>query len=151
MLNQIDETRLSKKCDVMVRCHGGCTIQCMYTHLADIIEAKPDYIMLHIGTNNCTNKTSDEVIRELNKLTECIKCVLPKTELIISLPTVRLDNKVPKAIVNNVNQKLIKSSSYHLLDNTNIKEVHIGKKGLHLNKKGVKIMAKNIISLIRKL
>ena len=31
MLNKIDETRLSKMVDVKVRCHGGCTIQGMYS------------------------------------------------------------------------------------------------------------------------
>ena len=151
MLNQIDETRLSKEVDVKVRCHGGCTIQCMYTHMAEIINAKPEYILLHIGTNDCKTKTSDVVIQELNKLTKYIKIVLPSSQLIISLPTMRFDNKVPKAIVSMVNFKLLKEANYYFLDNSNITEEHIGKKGLHFNAQGVKIMAKNIISLIRKL
>ena len=37
MLNQIDEIRLSKRLEVRVRCHGGCTIKCVYNHLPDVL------------------------------------------------------------------------------------------------------------------
>ena len=130
---------------------GGCTIQGMYSHTADIFNSKPDYIMSHIGMNDCMTKTSNEVIKEISNLTKYIKNVLPSAEIIISLPTMRYDNKVAKSIVNNANVKLLQRGSYHLLDNLNIKVEHIGKKGLHFNAYGVKRMAKNIISLVRKL
>ena len=61
MLNQIDGERLSCTHDVKVKSDGGCTFGKMFTHLPDIIESKPDYIIYHIGTNDCGKKTSDEV------------------------------------------------------------------------------------------
>ena len=63
MLNQMEEGRLSKTYDIKVRCHGGCTIKCMYSHLPSIVKLKPEYIILHIGTNDCTSKTSDVVLK----------------------------------------------------------------------------------------
>ena len=87
----MDEKRLSKKWDVKVYCHGGCTIMCMYTHLAPVVKLKPEFILLHVGTNHCINKTSDEVLNELNKLTEYVREILPTSKVIISLPTMRTD------------------------------------------------------------
>ena len=81
MLNQMEEGRLSKMYDVKVRCHSGCTIECMYSHLPSMIKLKPECIILHIGTNDCTNKTSDEVVKELVTITEYIKYVLPSSSL----------------------------------------------------------------------
>ena len=83
MINQMEEGRLSKMYDVKVWCHGGCTMES---------KLKPECIILHIGTNDCTSKTSAEVLKELVNFTEYIKYVLPSPSLIISLPTVRADN-----------------------------------------------------------
>ena len=41
------------------------------------------------------------------------------------------------------------SSNLHVIDNDNISEYHIGKKGLHLNAKGTGRLVMNIISCIR--
>ena len=109
MLNQMDEGRLSKKYDVKVRCHGNCTIECMYSHLPSMIKLKPENIILYIGTNECTSKTSDDVLKELVTLTEYIKYVLPSSSLIISLPTVRTDNMTANQIRKNLNLVLIKA------------------------------------------
>ena len=46
MLNQIDETRLCKYGEVKVRCHEGCTVDCMYSHLPALLCDKPDYVVL---------------------------------------------------------------------------------------------------------
>lgn len=149
MLNRLDEKRLSKMYDVRIACHGGCTIKCLYTHLTPMFQLKPDYIILNIGTNDCSSKTSDQVLNELRKLYEFIKFVLPSAEVTISLPTVRSDNMRANQIIKNLNTKL-KRLQYQILDNSNINENHLGKKGLHFNDHGVKRMAKNIISLVRR-
>ena len=91
MMNQMDEERLSKhNMDVKVRCHGGCTVKCMYTHLPEMFNLKPDFILLHIGSNDCTHKTSDEW-DELRKLIEYIEKTLPLSKIILSLPIIRAD------------------------------------------------------------
>ena len=151
MLNQMDEQRLSNnKIDVKVRCHGGCTIRCLYSHLPDMFKHKPDYILLHIGSNDCCDKTSDEVLNEFKKLTAFISKELPCSKIIISLPIVRADNSRSTAI-----QKIFKTKLQRLLhpclDNSNIGLSHLGKKGLHLNTVGTRMMARNLISLIKQL
>ena len=151
MLNQMDEKRLSRgNIEVKVRSHGGCTIRCMFSHLPDIFKQKPEYILLHIGSNDCSTKTSDEVLNEFKVLTDYIQKELPCSTLIISLPIIRADNKVAIQIQKNFYLKL-KRLFYPFLDNSNIDLSHLGKKGLHLNNQGTKIMARNIISLIARL
>ena len=148
MLNQLDQEKLSKKYDVIVQCHGGCTIRCVYTHLPDMIELQPEFVIIHVGTNDCTTKTSCEVKKELENLLKYIQSKLPTTKLIISLPIVRSDNKIANQIVKNLNVKLRKSH-YDLLDNSNLNFSHLGRRGLHFNEYGIKVMAGNIISLIK--
>ena len=150
MLNQMDGTRLSKKYDVTVDCRGGCTIKGMYTRISNIIALKPEYILLHVGTNDCTNKTSDEVLRELECLLEYIRKVLPGSQVIISQPIVRADNIKANQIIKNFNFKL-KRLQYKMLDNSNLNVSHLGKRGLHFSDYGTKKMAINIISLIKRL
>ena len=151
MMNGIDEKRISNnKIEVKVECHGGCTVERMFTHLDTLVKYKPDYVLLHVGTNNCTNSTSDEMLRELKHLKEHIQLILPSTRIYISSPTVRTDNNKANIIIKNVNIKL-KKLGYILLDNSNIRDYHLGKKGLHFNNNGTKQMARNIISFIKRL
>ena len=148
MLNQIDEKRLSSKYDVKVMCRGGCSIECMYTHLPSALQFKSKYIVLNVSTNDSVRKTSDEILRELSNLKRHIENALPSCEVIISLPTVRTDGKKANQILRNLIIKL-KRSEHRLLDNSNMKAYHLGKKGLHLNYYGTRKIASNIISLIK--
>ena len=151
MLNQMDEERLSNKdVNVKIQCHGGCTISCMYSHLQKMFDLKPDYILLHIGSNDCTNNISDKVLSEFKMLTAYIAKELPYAKLIISLPIVRADSSRSNAIQQNFKLKL-QRLFFPCLENSNINLSHLGKKGLHLNNHGTKVMAKNIISLIKRM
>ena len=62
--------------------------------------------------------------------------------MIISRPTIRTDNGKAALTLSNFN-KLLGQLEVDFIDNVNIKEVHLGKKGLHLHKKG-----KNRLELI---
>ena len=151
MLNQMDEKLLSRyDIDVKVRCHGGCTVRCMYTHLPEIFRAKPDYVLLHIGSNDCTSKTSDEVLSEIKLLITYIKKSLPCVKVIISLPIIRADNTRANTIQKNLKLKLSRLFC-PCLEHSNVGLSDLGKKGLHLNFQGTKKMAGNIISLVKRL
>ena len=150
ILNQMDEKLLSKKYDVKVNSYGGCTIAGMYQHLPKMFALKPAYILLHVATNDCTNKTSCEILKELRDLFDHIQEQLPDSEIIISLPIVRRDNAAANQIVKNLCLK-IKKLNYKFLDNSNLTFSHLGQKGLHLSNHGTKKMALNIISLIKHL
>ena len=149
MLNRMDERRLSSKTvDVKMQCHGGCTISCMYNHLQIMFRDKPDYILLHIGSNDCASKTSDNVLHEYKMLTTYISNKLPGAKLITSLPIVRADYSRSNAIQQNLKFKL-QGLDFMCLDHSNVNLSHLGKKGLHLNNHGTRIVAKNIISLVK--
>ena len=150
MLNQMEEDRLSTKYKVMVQCHSGCTIKCLYSHLPKMIGIKPEHIILHIGTNDCTTKTSDEVMKELKKLVDDIQQLLPNTNIIISQLITRTDNTTANQIIRNLSMKL-KQLNYKILNNSNLEFKHLGRKGLHFNEHGVRKMALNLISLIKQL
>ena len=151
MLKGMDDERLSNQnYEIRRYCHGGCTIKCMLSHVNKLMQCKPEYVLLNIGTNDCVNNTSDEVLKELLSLKEHIEKKLPSTTVIISLPTVRMDSAKANVIIRNLNTKLKKLNMLHL-DNANLQEHHLGKKGLHFNDHGTKKMASNIISFIKRL
>ena len=151
MFNGIDGKRLSnERYEVKVEYHGGCTIQRMYSHLDNVLQSKPEVLVLNVGTNNCTNNTSDEVLSALIRLKNYIQKLLPSTIIYISTPTIRLDNSRANCIIRNLNVKL-KKAGFKLLNNVNITERDLGKKGLHFNIHGKRKMASNIISLIKHL
>ena len=54
--------------------------------------------------------------------------------MIVSRPTVPTDNGKAALTLSNFN-KLLRQLEIDFIDNVNIKEVHLGKKGLHLNEK----------------
>ena len=151
MLNRLNEKRLSNEnFEVKIRCHGGCTLKCLYTHLSWAFNLLPQHIIIHVGTNDCTKKISDEVLKELFDLKVFILKVLPSCKVWLSLPLMRTDNKVANSVIRNLNTK-VKRQCDMVLDHSNINERHLSRGGLHLNEHGTKLMAKNIISHIRRL
>jgi len=123
----MDEKRLSRgNIDVKVQCHSGCTVRCMYSHLPDIFSnvQKTDFILLHIGSNDCTRKTgktSDKVLYEIKQLVKYISRRLPCTKVIISLPIIRTDCSVAYHVQKHLYLKL-KRQYYPYLDHPNIND-----------------------------
>ena len=149
MLNGLDEKRLARdNFDVKLSCHGGCTIGCAYMHLDPVVTYNPDVILVHIGTNDCSSKWSYDVYDDLKDFFVHINSLLPRAEIVISLPTYRTDNSKANVTLTNFSFNLVRNNEFNYLDNSNIYEQHLGKKGLHFNSKGVKQIAKNIISFI---
>ena len=62
LLNQLDQEKLSRKYEVIVQCS--------------------EFVLLHVGTNDCTTKTSCEVKKELENRLNNIQSKLPTTKLI---------------------------------------------------------------------
>ena len=148
MFNQIDENRLSKKYNVKVRAFSGATIENMYWYLQPLLAKEPDYLLLHVGSNNCLTHTADEILSDLLKLKQHIENTLPNCSVILSQPIIRCDNQKAAKIIN----EFISKFNYLdvlTLDNSNIVREQLGKKGLHLNDQGTRQLAMNIISLIR--
>ena len=71
-------------------------------------------------------------------------------KFIISQPIICTDNRKAQMTINNLNSKL---SNLNILcmSNSNVKDDHLGRKGLHLNDRGNGRIALNIMNLIREL
>ena len=147
MFKGIDKTLISEDLNVVMSCHGGCTIECMFSHVEAIGRQKPEYALLHVGTNNCTSCTSEEVIEKLTSLYEHVRNISPSTEVFLSLPTTRWDNVRADTILKNVNIKMRRSRIPHI-EHTNITHAHLAKKGLHFSVRGKNVMADNIATFL---
>ena len=69
MLAGIDENRLTTgKHKVKVRYFLGARTDDMYAYMKPLLRKLPDYIILHIGTNDALNYTSREIFDKIFKL-----------------------------------------------------------------------------------
>ena len=62
---------------------------------------------------------------------------------------VRTDNTKANTTIRKTN-RLIKELQIQTVDNSNISEKHLGKRGLHLNQEGNTVFASNLLHAIRK-
>ena len=151
ILTGIDEKRLSRNNQVVkVQDVRGVTIDNLKHHLLHLLKKKPEHIMLHIGTNDAVSKMSRQILDELLQLKQYILNALPTCRVIVSRPTIRTHKN--KAVLNLSNfNKLLRQLEVEFSDNVNIKEVHLGKKGLHLNRKGKNRLELNFLQKLRNL
>ena len=144
MFKQIDEKRLcnSTKRNVKVRSFPGATSEKMYQNIAPLLLKEPKFIILHIGTKDCVNKSSDTIVDEILKLKHHIEVQLPGVIVIISSPITRTDNAKARLTIKHIINK-IKLLKVNYLLNDNIYDDYLGQKGLHLNQRGTGRMAVN--------
>ena len=131
---------------VRVRSFPGATIDDMDDYIKPSTRAKPDSLIIHIGTNNLTCDEPKEIVDKITKLGQAIQHGSPNTNIAISELAPRKDSRELNASVKSVN-KLLRSScttrnwAYleHKLD-----EECLNSKGLHLNKKGTALLATDL-------
>ena len=146
MIHGLEEHRL-KKYNVKVRSFPGARIDDMYDYLKPLIKKEPSAIILHIGTNDSTDKTCGQIINEINNLQTYIEENHPTVQIYISSPIVRTDNLNANRTLDEV-RTYFKSLSNNI-PNCNIDRSCLGSKGLHLNPKGSGRLAINFISLMK--
>ena len=123
-----------------VRAFSGSKINNMSSYIDPLLKKEPDYILLHVFTNDAPYKSLE--FTEVLRLKSCIKNALPGVIVILSQPTMRIDNaKVAPSICDKLDNLNI-----YVLDNSNINENYLGRKGLHLNGRGTGRLAMNIMS-----
>ena len=111
---------------------------------------QPECVILHVGTNDCVDNASDQVLRDLLALRQSIEKVIPGVKVILSQPISRYDgNALPSLRVQQLIRK-IEHVDVPLLKNRNLVRKHVGKKGLHFNDYGTARYAMNLISLIKR-
>ena len=135
---------------VKVRDFRGATIDDLKHHLVPLLKKKAEHIILHIGTNDAVSKTSRQILDELLQLKQHLINTLPTCRVIVSRIMIRTDNGKAALTLSNFN-KLFAQLEVDFINYVNIKEVHLGRKGLHLNKKGKDRLELNFLQNLRKL
>ena len=122
----------------------------MYDYLKPLLKKKPAHVILHIGSNDSPFKPAEKIVDEILNLKIYIEKVLPSSNVYISSPTIRYDNKKANLVLKEVTDMLTSLPIFEsTIVNDNINREGVGKKGLHLNAKGSTRLALNYISLMR--
>ncbi len=138
-----------KRYRAKVRPFRGARVDDIYDYIAPLLRKKPTNIILHIGSNDAIDKESKDIFCEILRLKDHIEGQLPNTKVVLSCPTLRLDNAKANRTLRDLDKKLnqlSKVSSCEIIPNGNVIGSMIGKKGLHLNQKGSDRLAKNFIA-----
>ena len=146
-LNGVQEKMMGPR--YKVRAFPGAIVRDFYHHAIPLLEKKPSSVVIMVGTNDSKVKTSESILVELLQLKTFIENSLPGCTVVISCPTYRFDEPLPRLTVMHLRRKLGMLNIPVIL-NENIEEIHIGKKGLHLNGRGSGRLAVNFMSYMRR-
>ena len=87
ILAGIDKIRLSfGKHKVKVRYFPGARTDDMYDYMKPLLWKLPNYIILHVGTNDAVSNISREILDKILKLKTYMQKELPKCQITISTP-----------------------------------------------------------------
>ena len=153
LLNNIEGNGVSsKKVKSIVRNFPGADSEDMLDYIKPILaKKKPDYLILHVGTNDLTSGCDTN--SNLEKIRKLIHELSPKTELVISKVIVRDDKPGISSRVENLNLVLESfAEKYNLfqISHGNITRKMLSKKKLHLNGNGISQFAQNLKNFVIK-
>ena len=145
-VNGYDMSKKLKNCKVYVKSFSGSKVQCMKDHMKPSMREKPDYTILHVGTNDLnSDRLSDLIAKSIVDLAITLKN--NSQNVIISNIVIRNDNFNEKAMeVNGYLKQLCIEKNIFLIDHT--KTIHsrnINRSKLHLNKSGSIILSNNFV------
>ena len=135
--------KLKANCKVYAKSFPGATTQCMMDYMKPSIRAKPDHIILYVGTNELqSNATPSEIAEKVTSLASEIKC--NKCEVSISaivITTDKPDLKKKGIEVNNALKNMCEEKNIFLIDHSKkLKASHLNSSRLHLNRKRDQIL-----------
>ena len=150
MLNNINSRGLSKSKKVTVINHPGATSDVIEEELEATVKenSKINTLIAHAGTNDLTNNIN--ILRSVKKIYEKTKKISPNTKIGFSSIIFRKDRQDIEKQRSDVNTRLknfCKQKNISFIDNSNLKEEHLGLKKLHLNRIGNSMFAKNFFKL----
>ena len=149
MLNNIESNGISNKGNVKVLGISGCTSLDMKDHANPLINRQKDVLIFHIGSNDLTKNI--DTLPNLQSIVNKIKKKSAHTRIAFSSLITRKDYRNGEVDVIDLNNNLrafCDENFIDFIDNSNIDESCLGKKGLHPNKKGKSNMARNFIDYL---
>ena len=151
MLSGLKEELLSnKKHQVKVRCCRGTTVEDMFDQVKPILKQKPDYIVLHVGTNNAKDMTSRNILEKRLRPKTAVLDSDKKFKVILSQPMTQVDEGKAGFTISKLNDRLEKMD-IPIVKNMNITVDHLESKRLHLNRHGIARFEMNLKASIKKL
>ena len=117
----------------------------MNHHTIPLLQKQPSHIIVYAGTNDAYYSTSREVLNKLLDFKSLIQEKLTDCKVLISKPTLLLDNGKATLTVNDLTSHLLQLN-IDIVDNRNI----ISKNVLHSTESGSHRLAINFLELIRK-
>ena len=141
MLNNINGKGLSKSTNVDDLNIPGATSGDIADKIDDVLEGKPELLIVHIGTNDLTNNVN--LLSNAKKIVNKVKNT-SDTALIFSNIIIRIDKKFKKDACRYKfsTKKFLQPKKYKFDIKRQHKKSHLGIKKLHLDRKGRSIFAK---------
>ena len=125
ILNGIDGSLLSQKRLEKVRQFPAAIITDMYNYLKPILKRHPEFLILHIGTNDTSKYTPNEIVDRVLALKRFVVSQNKECKVIVSTLTMRVDNSKNGNAVQKVNE-ILKELNIPLVKNFNIVKKHLG-------------------------
>ena len=153
MAKHVEGWKLKKSIDkdhnVYVRSFSGAMVKCMKDYVKSCIREKyPDYLILHVGTNN-SELPSERIAKSIIHVAKNTK----SDSRIVSISGIvpRNHNFNIKAMeVNKELSKMCGKEKLLFLSYSNINpKIHLNKSKLHFNRNGYKKLGKNSIKFIK--
>ena len=101
-----EELLLNKKHQVKVRCCRAATVEDMFDYAKLILKRKPDYDILHVGTNNAKDMTSRSILNKFLELKTTVLDSDKKYKVILFQPMTRVDDGKAGFTISKVNALL---------------------------------------------
>ena len=127
---------------------SGAKIKDISNNLDELIHNDLKTIILYVGTNNTVEDTAEDIYNDLISLKTKIEDKIPNCQVLISYLIRRSDNVKANKTAEKVNN-FIKLAKLKFIENGNITDKHLGRRGLNLNRNGNIIFAKNLLNAIR--
>ena len=128
LLNGIDESKLV---NAKVRIYPGASVDDMFYNIFPLLRKTPSNVIIYAGTNNAKAESSTQIIEKLSNLQDFIVSILANCKVVFSQLIHRVDDGKAQLTVKVTNEKMTKIGLC-VLDNSNITQDHLGKKGLHI-------------------
>ena len=116
-----------------------------FTTLCHLLEKMPDYVILHVGTNDAMDYEASAIVEKIIHVKEFIKLRVPNCKVIISRPTKRHDNENAPRVIEEVIAQFQKLTN-DMKQNENIGKKQLGKRGFHLDGFSLKKFRQNLIA-----
>ena len=155
MVKDVKGWELKKSCDenenIFVKPFSGSTVKDMNSYCQPVIDRAPDQILLHVGTNDLSNKQKSDVniAQDIIDLAKRIKS--HHINVVVSGLVPRYDGYEPKRVrVNYILRDLCSEHKFKYCEHSNIDaSSHLNRSKVHLNKAGVSIFANNLFEATR--